>query len=39
MVRYGWLKSLPKDFVGERHVVTVRRAPSDAPNVECCGFE
>jgi hypothetical protein len=27
MLRYGWLKPLPKDFTGERHTVIVKREP------------
>jgi hypothetical protein len=38
MVRYGWLKPLPKDFTGERHTVTVKRE-STGPNTEWCSFE
>jgi hypothetical protein len=26
--QYGWLKPLPKDYVGERHVVIVKREPN-----------
>jgi len=34
----GWLKPLPKDYVGERHVVIVTREPT-ASNGEWCRFE
>jgi hypothetical protein len=39
MLRYGLVKKLAKDFTGERHVVILRRAPTDLPNVEWCHFE
>ena len=32
--RYGWLTPLPADFTGERHVVIVKREPTNSPNVE-----
>ena len=36
----GVLKTLPRDYVGERHVVIVKREPAGAPgNVEWCEFE
>ena len=38
-VRSGYLKTLPKDYVGERHVVIGKREPSGAPNGEWCEFE
>jgi len=38
--RYGYLKTLPNDFVGERHVVIVKREPSGATGQdEWCEFE
>ena len=38
--RSGVLKTLPKDYVGERHVVIVKREPSGGPgNFEWCEFE
>ena len=37
--RYGWLTPLPADFIGERHVVIVKREPTNSPNVEWCEFE
>jgi hypothetical protein len=37
--RYGWLTPLPADFTGERHVVIVKREPTNSPNVEWCAFE
>jgi hypothetical protein len=35
--RTGYLKTLPADYVGERHVVIVKREPSG--NGEWCEFE
>ena len=35
--RTGYLKTLPTDYVGERHVVIVKREPSG--NGEWCEFE
>jgi hypothetical protein len=32
---YGWLKLLPVDYAGERHVAIVKRSP----NFEWCEFE
>ena len=37
--RSGVLKTLPKDYVGERHVAIVKREPAGAPGNECCEFE
>src|ERR1700693_143029 len=37
--RSGVLKTLPKDYVGEHHVVIVKREPTGAPGNECCEFE
>jgi hypothetical protein len=37
--RYGWLTPLPKDFVGERHVVAVKVSPSGSPYLKWCEFE
>ena len=39
LFRSGYLKTLPADYVGERHVVIVKREPSGAPNGEWCEFE
>ena len=36
---YGWLTHLPEDFIGERHIVTVKREPTGSPRVEWCHFE
>jgi hypothetical protein len=38
-LRYGWLKPLPQEFSGERHVVIVKREPTGSPRVEWCEFE
>jgi hypothetical protein len=37
--RYGWLKPLPEDYVGHRHVVVVKREPTSSPGCEWCQFE
>jgi hypothetical protein len=37
--RYGWLRRLPKDFIGEKHVVIVSREPTQSSNIEWCRFE
>ena len=37
--RYGWLSQLPKDFKGERHVVSIKTTPTNSPNFEWCEFE
>src|ERR1700692_1175437 len=39
LFRSGYLKTLPADYVGERHVVIVKREPSGASNGEWCEFE
>jgi hypothetical protein len=40
LIRSGYLKTLPADFVGERHVVIVKREPAGASgNFEWCEFE
>lgn len=39
LFRYGWLTPLPADYRGERHVVVVKREPTDSPNIEWCQFE
>ncbi len=36
---YGWLKPLPKDYVGERHIVTVKVSPTASPHLKWCEFE
>ena len=37
LIRCGYLKTLPTDYVGERHVVIVKQEPSE--NGEWCEFE
>jgi hypothetical protein len=37
--RYGWLKPLPADFTGERHVVMLKSEPTSSPGVEWCEFQ
>jgi hypothetical protein len=37
--RYGWLHPLPSEFIGERHVVIVKRESTASPNIEVCEFE
>jgi hypothetical protein len=39
LIRSGYLKTLPKDYVGERHVVIVKREPGASGNSEWCEFE
>jgi hypothetical protein len=39
VMQVGSLKKLPDDFVGERHIVVVRRFPTSTPNYELCEFE
>ena len=39
LTRYGWLKTLPADYVGERHVVTVKQEPTGSPHFEWCEWE
>ena len=38
-LRYGWLKPLPKDYTGERHVVIVKRQPTTSSGCEWCESE
>jgi hypothetical protein len=37
--RYGFVKPLPADYVGERHLVVVKQLESRSPNTEWCEFE
>ena len=37
--RYGWLKPLPSDYAGERHVAIITREPTASPYVEWCTFQ
>jgi hypothetical protein len=39
VMQVGSLQKLPEDFVGERHVVVVKRQPTSTPNYESCEFE
>jgi hypothetical protein len=39
VMQVGSLKKLPEDFVGERHVVLVKRQQTSTPNYESCVFE
>ena len=39
MLRYGWLKPLPADFTGQRHVVMIKSQPTTSPHIEWCEFE
>jgi hypothetical protein len=39
VMQVGSLKKLPDDFVGERHVVVVKRQQTCTPNYESCLFE
>jgi hypothetical protein len=39
LIRSGYLKTLPTDYVGERHVVIVKREPGASGNSEWCEFE
>ena len=39
LLRYGWLKPLPVDFMGARLVVVVKREPTGSPSIERCEFE
>jgi len=37
--RYGRLRPLPDDYVGERHIVTLKSEPTRSPHIEWCEFE
>ena len=40
LFRSGYPKTLPSDYIGERHVVIVKREPTGAPGTfEWCEFE
>jgi hypothetical protein len=39
LVQCGWVTPLPKDYVGERHVVIVKRERTGSDNAEWCQFE
>lgn len=36
---YGWLLTLPSDYVGERHIVSVKQEPTRSPHFEWCEWE
>ena len=38
-MQIGLLRRLPDDFVGERHIIVVKREPTSTPNWEACEFE
>jgi hypothetical protein len=38
LIQYSWLKRLPKEYVGERHVVIVKRTTT-GPGFEWCRSE
>jgi hypothetical protein len=35
----GYVQPLPKEALGNRHLVAMRREPTALPNVELCQFE
>src|SRR5215472_2119194 len=37
--RYGWVRALPQEFIGERHLVIVKQRATANLNVEWCQFE
>ena len=39
LVRYGWLATLPADYVGERHILTLNCEPTASPRFEWCEWE
>ena len=39
VIQIGLLRRLPNDFVGDRHVVVVRREKTGIPDWEGCEFE
>jgi hypothetical protein len=39
LVQWGWITALPKDYVGERHVVIVKRERTSSDRFEWCQFE
>jgi hypothetical protein len=34
-LRFARLKILPRDYVGERHVVRIKGEPSESPDTDC----
>jgi len=39
MISYGWLNTLPTDYVGERHIVTLKCEPTASPRFEWYEWE
>ena len=39
LIRYGWLATLPADYVGERHTVTLNQEPTRSSQFEWCEWE
>jgi hypothetical protein len=39
LIRYGWLATLPTDYVGERHIVIVKQEPTGSPHFEWYEWE
>ena len=39
LIRYGWLATLPGDYVGERHIVTMKQEPTASPHFDWCEWE
>jgi hypothetical protein len=39
LIRYGWLLTLRADYVGERHIVTLRQERTRSPHFEWCEWE
>jgi len=39
LIRYGWLTTLPADYVGERHFVIVQQEPTGSPHFEWYEWE
>lgn len=39
LIRYGWLATLPAEYVGERHTVIVSLEPTISPHFAWCQWE
>ena len=39
MLCYGWLTTLPADYVGERHIVIVKQEPTGSPHFQWYEWE
>jgi hypothetical protein len=37
--RYGYVRSLPQESIGERHIAIAQSEPTTLPNVKRCEFE